>query len=60
MEQVSWEDAVEFCDKLSALLAERECWRSAGRVYRVPSEAKWEYGCRAGSTTKWSVGALDS
>jgi formylglycine-generating enzyme required for sulfatase activity len=52
VEQVSWEDAVEFCRKLSALPAER----SAGRVYRLPTEAEWEYACRAGSRTKWSFG----
>ncbi len=49
VEQVSWEDAVEFCRKLSELPAER----SAGRVYRLPTEAEWEYACRAGTTTRW-------
>jgi formylglycine-generating enzyme required for sulfatase activity len=56
VEQVSWEDAVEFCRKLSALPAER----SAGRVYRLPTEAEWEYACRAGSKTKWSFGDAES
>jgi eukaryotic-like serine/threonine-protein kinase len=56
VEQVSWEDAVEFCRKLSALPAER----SAGRVYRLPTEAEWEYACRAGSRTKWSFGDSES
>jgi formylglycine-generating enzyme required for sulfatase activity len=56
LEQVSWEDAVEFCRKLSELPAER----SAGRVYRLPSEAEWEYACRAGSKTKWSFGDWES
>ena len=50
--QVSWEDAVEFCRKLSALPEERK----AGRVYRLPTEAEWEYACRAGTTTKYSFG----
>jgi formylglycine-generating enzyme required for sulfatase activity len=49
---VSWSDAVEFCRKLSALPEERR----AGREYRLPTEAEWEYACRAGSTTKWSFG----
>jgi formylglycine-generating enzyme required for sulfatase activity len=56
VEQVSWTDAVEFCRKLSALAAEG----SAGRVYRLPTEAEWEYACRAGSKTKWSFGDDES
>jgi formylglycine-generating enzyme required for sulfatase activity len=56
VEQVSWEDAVEFCQKLSALPEEQ----AAGRVYRLPTEAEWEYACRAGSTTKYSFGDNDS
>ncbi|MDB4621624.1 formylglycine-generating enzyme family protein, partial [Rubripirellula sp.] len=56
VEQVSWEDAVEFCRKLSELPAEK----SAGRVYRLPTEAEWEYACRAGTTTKYSFGDDDS
>lgn len=56
VEQVSWEDAVEFCRKLSELPAEK----AAGRVYRLPTEAEWEYACRAGTTTKYSFGDDDS
>ncbi|MFM7930773.1 MAG: formylglycine-generating enzyme family protein, partial [Pirellula sp.] len=52
VEQVSWEDAVEFCKKLSDLPEEK----AAGRVYRLPSEAQWEYACRAGSKTAYSFG----
>ncbi len=47
VETVSWEDAVEFCRKLSA---------KEGRTYRLPTEAEWEYACRAGSQTKWCFG----
>jgi formylglycine-generating enzyme required for sulfatase activity len=52
VEQVSWEDAVEFCRRLSELPEEK----AAGRVYRLPTEAEWEYACRAGSTTAFSFG----
>jgi formylglycine-generating enzyme required for sulfatase activity len=52
VEQVSWNDAVEFCKRLSGLPEEKK----AGRVYRLPTEAEWEYACRAGSTTAYSFG----
>ncbi|MFM7593709.1 MAG: formylglycine-generating enzyme family protein, partial [Isosphaeraceae bacterium] len=45
VEQVSWNDAVEFCERLSSLPEEKK----AGRVYRLPTEAEWEYASRAGS-----------
>jgi formylglycine-generating enzyme required for sulfatase activity len=47
VEQVSWEEAVEFCDRLS---------RKTGKPYRLPSEAEWEYACRAGTTTPFYFG----
>jgi formylglycine-generating enzyme required for sulfatase activity len=50
VEQVSWEDAVEFCKKLSDLPEEKK----AVREYRLPTEAEWEYACRAGSKTIYS------
>ncbi|MFM7926364.1 MAG: formylglycine-generating enzyme family protein, partial [Pirellula sp.] len=50
VEKVSWHDAVEFCKKLSELPEEKK----AGRVYRLPTEAQWEYACRAGSKTAYS------
>jgi formylglycine-generating enzyme required for sulfatase activity len=56
VEQVSWVDAVAFCEKLSSLPEER----SAGRVYRLPTEAEWEYACRAGTTTAYSFGDDES
>ena len=44
---MSWNDAVEFCRKLSA---------QEGEEYRLPTEAEWEYACRAGTTTAYSFG----
>lgn len=46
VENVSWNDAVDFCQKLSGLAAEKQ----AGRTYRLPTEAEWEYCCRSGSS----------
>ena len=52
VDMVSWKEAVKFCEKLSALPEERK----AGRKYRLPIEAEWEYACRVGSTTEFSFG----
>lgn len=52
VERVSWGDAVEFCKRLSELPEEKK----AGRVYRLPTEAEWEYACRAGSKTAYCFG----
>ncbi|WP_346293795.1 formylglycine-generating enzyme family protein [Sphaerothrix gracilis] len=47
VECVSWNDAVEFCQRLSIKM---------GREYRLPTEAEWEYACRAGTTTPFHFG----
>ena len=48
VENVSWHEAMEFCRRLS---------QRTGRHYTLPSEAQWEYGCRAGTTTPFHFGA---
>ncbi|MEM9273673.1 MAG: SUMF1/EgtB/PvdO family nonheme iron enzyme [Cyanobacteria bacterium P01_F01_bin.143] len=47
VEKVSWDDAVEFCERLS---------QHTEKKYRLPSEAEWEYSCRAGTNTPFSFG----
>ena len=47
IERVSWYDVIEFCDRLS---------RHTGKLYRLPSEAEWEYACRAGTITPFHFG----
>ena len=47
VERVKWHDAMEFCSRLS---------QRTGRDYTLPSEAQWEYACRAGSTTPFAFG----
>ncbi len=47
VEQVSWEEALELCARLS---------RETGKTYRLPTEAEWEYAARAGTTTPFAFG----
>ena len=52
VEQVSWHDAMEFCARLS---------KKTNRTYTLPSEAQWEYACRAGTTSPFHFGeTIDS
>jgi len=50
VEMVSWDEATAFCTALS---------KKTGRVIRLPTEAQWEYACRAGSRTRYSSGNKD-
>jgi formylglycine-generating enzyme required for sulfatase activity len=51
VDPVTWDEAVEFCRKLAA---------TTGKTIRLPTEAEWEYACRAGSKTRFSFGDADA